>query len=48
MNKLIKFTNNAEVVKLVDAHGSGPCGRTLMWVRVPPSARIAHRVFILL
>ena len=28
----------AEVVKLVDAHGSGPCELALMWVRVPPSA----------
>jgi hypothetical protein len=30
----------AEVVKLVDAHGSGPCGLKPVGVRLPPSAPI--------
>ncbi len=29
---------DAEVAELADAHGSGPCGRNTLWVRLPSSA----------
>lgn len=38
---IILIGNYAEVVKLADAHGSGPCGSNPVWVRIPPSAHIS-------
>ena len=41
--KAISVTHIAEVVKLADAHGSGPCGLTPVWVQLPPSAQGTKR-----
>ncbi len=37
-NKKYISKKHAEVAELADAHGSGPCGRNTLWVRLPSSA----------
>ena len=51
MIHVLERQRNAEVAELADAHGSGPCGRNTLRVRLPSSAveeRKQHRLTMLL
>ncbi len=51
MSDVFKRQRNAEMAELADAHGSGPCGRNTLRVRLPFSAveeRRQHRLTMLL
>jgi len=47
LDSLIRLIAAAEVAELADAHGSGPCARKGVGVRVPSSApRVSLFVFL--
>ena len=45
LRKKFTFVLPAEVVKLVDTHVSGACGRKAVGVRIPPSAQLKSLPF---